>query len=127
MNNINDNWRNNKIKRIYCTNCGKYDHISKKCHEPIISYGLIVIKLKSNWNNIDINNIKDFFITKYKFPDCYLNKELKNICINKYLHKNNQSNHNKDDMQKYIYQTINNIEFCLVKRKHTYNYIQLIR
>jgi hypothetical protein len=75
MNNINDNWRNNKIKKIYCTNCGKYDHISKKCQEPIISYGLIVLKIKSNWSNIDINSIKDFFIQKYKFP----NNQLSNM------------------------------------------------
>jgi len=124
----NKDWRSNKIKTIYCTNCGKNDHIAKKCIEPITSYGLILIKIKSNKiNNIDINNIKDFFIQKYKFPEDLFNRELKNICINKYLHKNNQSNHNKDDIQRYIDYTINNIEYCLIKRRHTYNYIQFIR
>jgi len=127
MSEINDSWRYNKIKKIYCNNCGRYDHITKKCLEPITSYGLIILKLKSNlMNNMDI---KEFFIQKYKFPEENENKnrELKNICINKYLHKNNQSNHNKEDIQKYIEQTINNIEYCLIKRKHTYNYIQYIR
>lgn len=124
----NIEWRNIKNKNIYCTNCGKSDHIAKKCNEPIISYGLILLKIKSNKiNNLDINNIRDFFIQKYKFPINNINKEFKNICINKYLHKNNQSNHNKDDIQKYIDYTINNIEFCLIKRRHTYNYIQFIR
>ncbi len=122
------NWRNIKTKIIYCTNCGRTDHISKKCEEPITSYGLILLKLKQNeMNNIDMNSIKEFFIQKYKFPENQLERELKNICIKKYIQKNNFSNHNKDDIQKYINITINNIDYCLLKRRHTYNYIQFIK
>jgi len=128
-NNINnDNWRNNKLKKIFCNNCGKVDHIAKKCLEPITSCGLIILKIKNNMTNkMDINSIKNFFIQKYKFPIDNSYHDLKNICINKYLHKNINSNHNKDDIQKYINITTENIEYCLVKRRHTMNYIQFIR
>ena len=131
---IDDNWRNNKIKKIFCNNCGKIDHIAKKCIEPIISCGLVILKIKGNLTNkIDIDSIKNFFIQKYKFPSKLstinnnTERELKNICINKYLHNNIQSNQNKDDIQKYINITMTNIEYCLVKRRHSMNYIQFIR
>lgn len=34
-----------KKREIVCINCGKVGHIYKKCHLPIISFGLICIKL----------------------------------------------------------------------------------
>ena len=46
-----------KIK-MYCSNCGKYGHIYKKCKEPIISIGII---------NLFLTDLKldTFFLNKY--------------------------------------------------------------
>jgi hypothetical protein len=34
--------------KFFCLNCGKTGHLSKKCLCPIISIGIICIKLKQN-------------------------------------------------------------------------------
>ena len=36
----------NDVKNIktYCTNCGKYGHLTKYCKEPVISLGIILFK-----------------------------------------------------------------------------------
>ena len=45
---------NNNLK-LFCINCGKRGHLSKKCLCPIMSIGIICIKF--NIDNLDINNI----------------------------------------------------------------------
>jgi ADP-ribose pyrophosphatase YjhB (NUDIX family) len=37
-------------KNIYCSNCGKYGHVYKKCFEPITSLGIIAFKVKEDEN-----------------------------------------------------------------------------
>ena len=42
-----------KLKDIYCGNCGKKGHVYKKCHYPVMSLGIICVKL----DDININNL----------------------------------------------------------------------
>ena len=108
-------WR--KKDNLYCNNCGKFGHIYKKCYEPITSYGIICL-------NLNNDNIYNFYISKYKFPNN--TQQLKNICINKYIQKNISCNNRKDlDIYDNIIATTT--ETLLVRRMHTYNYIHLIR
>ena len=44
--------------KLYCSNCGKYGHINKK-NEPIISIGMIIIKMDDNIKKSFFNNILD--------------------------------------------------------------------
>jgi hypothetical protein len=57
----NDNLNKDKTK-LYCINCGKLGHISKQCLCPIISIGIICIKL--NIEDLDINTIISFIKIK---------------------------------------------------------------
>ena len=88
VNNVNDlekseNSGYNKNKKvIYCGNCGKKGHIYKKCHFPVMSLGLICLKLK----NIDINNLikNNYNINKpcdIKNIESFLEKNLKFLLI----------------------------------------------
>lgn len=89
----------------------------KNCYEPITTYGIIAINLYNK-------KIYDFFIMKYKFPENI--KQLKNICINKYNLKNITCNNNKE-LDFYTNKIIDNINFLLVKKKYSSNYIFLLR
>lgn len=106
-----------KKENLYCNNCGKHGHVYKKCFEPKTSYGIICI----NPNN---KKIYDFFISKYKFP--INNQQLKNICINKYIQKNIGCN-NKKDLDLFENKIIKTTEYLMVRRKHTYDYIHIVR
>ena len=108
-------WLNKET--IYCNNCGKNGHLYKKCYEPILSYGIICL-------NMDNQNIDNFCVSKYKFPNDI--QSLKNICIIKYILKNISCN-NKKDLDKYEEKVLKNIKTVMVRRKFTYNYIYLIR
>ena len=64
LNNDNDSSSNNKKnlqfldKKMFCINCGKNGHISKKCLCPIISIGIICVKF--NIEDIDLNTIINY-------------------------------------------------------------------
>ena len=41
-------YQNISKNNIYCTNCGKIDHLYKNCKNPIISYGIMLFKYVNN-------------------------------------------------------------------------------
>ena len=43
----NDSY-SNVVKNVFCNNCRKYGHIFNKCKMPIVSYGVIVCRIKPN-------------------------------------------------------------------------------
>ena len=51
---------NNVNKIIYCVNCGKKGHKIKNCNYPIVSYGIICIKLNIDNNIINLNDIIEY-------------------------------------------------------------------
>ena len=58
MNNLDFTNEDNLSDKLYCLNCGKKGHIYKKCIYPIISLGIICIKL--NIENINFNDIINY-------------------------------------------------------------------
>ena len=69
LNNINkiDNINNiqNIDKKSFCMNCGKNGHISKKCLSPIVSIGIICIKINIDdsypaFIKLNLHLFKDF-------------------------------------------------------------------
>jgi len=113
-----------KKENLYCCNCGKIGHTIKRCYEPVTSYGIICIRINHESNNNQDGKINDFFISKYKFPEDM--ELLKNICINKYIQKNINCN-NRKDLDIYEDKVIDGLEYIIVRRKQTFNYIYLIR
>jgi len=113
INEINKNNQKNNEKVIFCMNCGKIGHISKKCLCPIISIGIICIKI--NIDNIDFNSIINYskkIQNNYLFSSDELTT-LKNIykkieCIN------------NDTFDNYI-------KYLLIRRKNSLNYVEFIR
>jgi 8-oxo-dGTP pyrophosphatase MutT (NUDIX family) len=93
---------------IVCNNCGKSGHTQKQCTEPITSLGIICIKM---------------------------DKEKMDKCIDKLVHKE------EFDVKNNIVVNINNnpidetninilnsdIEYLIVRRKHSLGYIEFIR
>jgi 8-oxo-dGTP pyrophosphatase MutT (NUDIX family) len=81
---------------MYCSNCGKYGHIYKKCNDAITSLGIVAFKVG---NKVVLNNGK----LKSQIYDMY---------------KTNIPENFKKDYD---------IQFLLIKRKHTLGYIEFIR
>lgn len=92
-------------KNYYCSNCGKYGHIFKKCEEAITSLGIICVKFDNMILNI--NNFKKFLSSKYFDIDNYNFSHIDNI-------------NRLDDFK-------NNIKFLMIQRKHSLSYIEFLR
>jgi 8-oxo-dGTP pyrophosphatase MutT (NUDIX family) len=105
----------NKDKsKLFCINCGKIGHISKHCLCPIISIGVICIKL--NIDDLDINTLISFIKKKQNNYIFSLNEinYLKKI-------KNKISHYFKDNTYDNLF------EFLLIQRKNSLNYVEFIR
>lgn len=89
--------------KLYCSNCGKYGHINKKCKEPIISVGMIILQMNDSIKSNFFNNILD---RKEEIND-FNYKRINNL--------------NKIKNYK------NKIKFLLIEKKHSLNYIEFIR
>ena len=98
-----------KKKKYYCSNCGKFGHVFKKCKEPITSMGIICIKLETKEENKIINYFKNKVSKKGS------NYNILNI---------NNKNYNNF---KYINSFKSQIKFLFIRRKHTLSYIEFIR
>jgi 8-oxo-dGTP pyrophosphatase MutT (NUDIX family) len=101
-------------KKMFCINCGKNGHNSKKCLCPIISIGIICIKI--NIDDIDLNTIINYskkIQNKYLFSSDEINKlkklkkKINNFCLN----------NNYNDI----------IEYLFIRRKNSLNYVEFIR
>lgn len=120
MENKDDNYKSfplkKRKKKLYCSNCGKYGHYYKRCHEPITSLGIILFQ-------IDFEKLRK---GKYKNINReILNKKL-NIEKDKYiniLHSNNKSYNSF----KYIEDFKEVIKFLMVRRKNTLGFLEFIR
>ena len=101
------------IDKSYCINCGKSGHISKKCLYPIISIGIVCIKI--NIEDIDLNLIISY---SKKIQNNYLFSldEINNL--KKIKKKIDSINFNNYD---------NLIEYLLIRRKNSLNYVEFIR
>lgn len=91
-------------KKQYCSNCNKYGHSNKECSEPITSAGIICLNIHEN---LEINLLENNCDTISEDIGIYNYQRLSNINkIKKYKDK---------------------IQFLLVQRKHSLNYINFIR
>lgn len=114
---INTNTLDNSLSNlnetnIYCLNCGKKGHIIKKCLQPIISLGIICIRLKIPLNINDIINYSKKIQNNYLFSLDEINK-LKKI-------KNIMTNFNIDELDSII-------DYLFIRRKNSLNYVEFMR
>ena len=99
--------------KAFCINCGKIGHITKKCLCPIISIGIICFKI--NIDDFDINSIIGYskkIQNNYLFTIDEINKMKK---LKKKLDEIDLSNYS------------NIIEYLLIRRKNSLNYVEFIR
>ena len=99
--------------KLYCINCGKIGHNSKKCLCPIISIGIICIKI--NMDDLDLNLIINYtkkIQNNYLFSTDEINKLKK---IKRKIDTFDIANYN------------NLIEYLLIRRKNSLNYVEFIR
>ena len=108
---INSLSNSNEIN-IYCLNCGKKGHVIKKCLQPIISLGIICIRLKIPLNMNDIINYSKKIQNNYLFSLDEINK-LKKI-------KNIMTNFNIDELDSIV-------DYLFIRRKNSLNYVEFMR
>jgi 8-oxo-dGTP pyrophosphatase MutT (NUDIX family) len=108
---------NSVNKIIYCVNCGKKGHKIKNCNYPIVSYGIICIKLNIDNNIINLNDIIEYLNnTNNTYNTNNINFIDKQNNIKKYYELLKKDN-NYDNIIKYL----------LINRKFSLNYVELIR
>ena len=107
--NANSNATDNKF---FCLNCGKNGHISKKCLFPIISIGIICIRLKAD---IDLNTIIHLIKKKQNNLPLSFEEKANFETMFQRLQAIDLSNFNEC------------IEYLLIKRKNSLNYVEFIR
>lgn len=95
-------------KKIYCSNCGKFNHKYKDCREPITSMGIINIKLDEYHYN-SLLKLSEIFKK-----------------MNKKININDYNNNNLKDIR-CIYKFKKMVQFLLIRRKHSLNYIEFLR
>ena len=105
-----------KVKKLYkyCTNCGKKGHEYKECNDAITSYGIITIKLDSQFKNLTDN----------------LNKIIEEDIQNQNIiqTKDAQDIHGNDMKDVQLFALLKNqIKFLMISRKHTLGFIEFIR
>ncbi len=98
---------------LYCINCGKRGHTTKKCNFPIISIGIICIYIQNF--QIDINTILNY---SKKMQNKYLfeNEEL-DMLINIYEKIKNYNKEQLDHVIKYV----------MICRKNSLSYVDFMR
>lgn len=91
---------NNKIIKNYnaCLNCGKIGHEQKNCHNPITSWGIILVKNDNNFKHLNTS------IKKYSGIKLFCKNDL-------FIASENMSK----------------INFLLVRRKHSLGFSEFIR
>jgi 8-oxo-dGTP pyrophosphatase MutT (NUDIX family) len=102
----------NEYQNLYCLNCGKKGHINKKCLQPVISLGIICIRLNISLDINDIINYSKKIQNNYLFSLDEINKlkkikyTISNLDLNKF-----------DDI----------IEYLFIRRKNSLNYVEFMR
>ena len=66
------NGNSNNGKNIVCNNCMKMGHYHHQCRLPIISYGIILFRMKKHTDNDDDDTCKNQITTITKTPFEYL-------------------------------------------------------
>jgi len=111
--------------KVYCSNCGKYGHLYKKCLEPITSIGIINLYLMDLKLDVFFMNkyVIKHIIQKYKQN----NYNIKNILLHKFNEKNNVSLIKDTDIEPYVERVKNKLKLLMIRRKNTVGYIEFVR
>ena len=105
--------------KLYCSNCGKFNHAYKNCRDPITSFGVINFLISTDDSNI-LNRISD----ELSISDSEDNTKLIKYNIN--LDDVGIKFESPDDIKTFGTYS-NNIKFLMVRRKYTLGYIEFIR
>lgn len=102
-------------KQTYCSNCGNIGHAYKNCNDPITSHGVILFRVPVEDVSIRDNMIENFFHNN-------LNVLLDTVTID----VEGIQYDNICDMERFL-KYKENINFLMVRRKHTLGYVEFIR
>jgi len=94
-----------KNREIICLNCGIKGHIYKKCHLPIVSYGIICVKI----NNLDL---------------CHL-LNISKLIENKIFNNVNDLKYKLNLIDRNFLRE--NLRFLMIRRRNSFSYIEFIR
>lgn len=108
---------NYNIKKIFCTNCGKYGHNYKKCIYPITSVGIICVLFTPVYFNDII-----YYIKKFQLPNSNTNNT---HVTNDELIKLNKIYENIKNIDEQNYDKI--IKYLMVQRKYSFSYVEILR
>lgn len=108
--------------RMYCLNCGSKYHNKKECVEPITSYGIILLDIKTE-DMYAANKL----ISSLKIPSIATNDNQQVIPLEKMISDTKHIDITNENSLKLFCDLKNNIKFLLIKRKHTLGYLEFIR
>lgn len=98
-------------QHAFCTNCGWTGHSLRFCREPIMSYGVVTV-----W-------IDDPALTQFCRNQFLFRKE--RINVGEYIRKNAENK--RLPIAQYVEQVKAKVRFLVVQRRHTINFLQLVR
>jgi 8-oxo-dGTP pyrophosphatase MutT (NUDIX family) len=124
-------------KKIICSNCGKPNHKSKQCIEPIVSYGLINIRILGG-SQINYDIIKHFntqsypyyYIKSKKYTSVYCcvmdNIKIYEDFCEKYDKYNHIPYQKEEDLKKFWFFK-DKIQFMMISRHFSLGFIDFIK
>ena len=107
----------NKINHLFCMNCGKKGHLTKKCNFPVTSIGIIAFHIQGL--SISLNEFLDYY---KKIQNHYL------FSSDEFQKINDMYQHFLSFAPQYDLSLLDeNIKYLFISRKHSMCYVVFIR
>ncbi len=107
----------NKMNHLFCMNCGKKGHLTKKCNFPVTSIGIIAFHIQGL--SISLNEFLDYY---KKIQNHYL------FSSDEFQKINNMYQHFLNFAPQYDLSLLDeNIKYLFISRKHSMCYVVFIR
>lgn len=104
-------------RKFHCSNCGKTGHAYKVCKMPVTSYGIICIQIDDNDEFIS-SKLQEILTTEH--DRTFMDKDTT-------INNTDGIKYESIEDSKLFYLFQNKIKFLMIKRKHSFGYLEFVR